>query len=328
MSEAAPRVSVITANYNGARHLAAAVRSVLAQSLTDLELIVADDCSTDDSLAVIAEAAAGDPRVLILPHDRNTGPGAARNRALAAARGRWIAVFDGDDLMHPDRLRRLTARGEDDRADIVVDNLTLFSDEAAGEGRPFLSGAAYAQPRWIDLGDFIAAGRLYSRRPELGYLKPLFRASALQGVRYREDLRIGEDYNLLLRLLLGGARMRLEPQALYRYRKHDASTSSVLKPEHVRQMIDGDLGVAEAMAGQPARIRRLQRARLRSLERALVYDRAVQALKRRDVLDALAAAAPNPDVWPLLLRPVEARIARLAKRVRARAGDGRNPVLA
>ena len=116
--------------------------------------------------------------------------------------------------------------------------------------------AASPQARAIDLGDFIGAGCLYSRRPELGYLKPLIRASALQDVRYREDMRIGEDYNLILRLLIGGARMRLIPQALYRYRKHGASISAVLKPEHVRQMIDGDLGVSAEIARQSGRVRR------------------------------------------------------------------------
>ena len=66
MTAAGPRVSVVTANYNGAAHLAAAVRSVLDQTLADLELIIVDDCSTDDSLGVIARTAGGDPRVRVL----------------------------------------------------------------------------------------------------------------------------------------------------------------------------------------------------------------------------------------------------------------------
>ena len=128
MSTETPLVSVITANYNGARHLAAAVRSVLQQTLCSLELIIADDASTDDSLAVIACAAAGDPRVRVLKTCQNGGPGAARNRALKAARGRYIAVFDSDDLMAPDRLEKLVARARVDHADIVVDNLLVFQD--------------------------------------------------------------------------------------------------------------------------------------------------------------------------------------------------------
>ncbi|MDB5447821.1 MAG: glycosyltransferase, partial [Phenylobacterium sp.] len=322
MSRPRPIVSVVTANYNGARYLAAAVRSVLDQSLAELELIIVDDASRDDSLAVIERAAAGDPRVQVLVQDENGGPGAARNRALAAARGHWIAVFDGDDLMCPDRLRVLVERGEADDADIVVDNLMLFSDDSDQPWRPFLFGREYAVPRWIDLGDFIGAGCLYSRRPELGYLKPLVRARALDGVGYREEMRIGEDYNLLLRLLIGRARMRLEPRALYRYRKHGGSTSHTLKPEHVQQMIDGDLGCADDIARQPPRVRRLQRARLRSLHRALIYDRVIRRLKARELAPALTESLANPDVWPLLMRPVEARVKRLAARLPRSAPSG------
>lgn len=229
MNVARPRVSVITANYNGAAHLAAAVRSVLDQTLGDLELIIVDDCSTDDSLEVIARAAGGDPRVRVLRQDVNGGPAAARNRGLAATRGRWVAVFDGDDLMTPDRLEQLVARGEADSCDIVADNLLLFDDRDGGAGRPFLPIRQDAEHRWITVADYIASGPIYARRPNLGYLKPLFRAAALGGVRYNESLRIGEDYDLVLRLLLKGARMRLTPRAFYRYRKHATSISSVLR---------------------------------------------------------------------------------------------------
>ncbi|MDB5445777.1 MAG: glycosyltransferase, partial [Phenylobacterium sp.] len=229
--------------------------------------------------------------------------------------------------MCPDRLRVLVERGEADDADIVVDNLILFSDDSDQHWRPFLFGREYAVPRWIDLGDFIGAGCLYSRRPELGYLKPLVRARALDGVGYREEMRIGEDYNLLLRLLIGGARMRLEPRALYRYRKHGGSTSHTLKPEHVQQMIDGDLGCADHIARQPPRVQRLQHARLRSLHRALIYDRVIRRLKARELAPALTESLANPDVWPLLMRPVEARVKRLAARLPRSAPSG-GPALA
>jgi succinoglycan biosynthesis protein ExoO len=313
MTGRTPIVSVITANFDGAPYVGEAVRSVLGQTLTDLELIVVDDGSADDSLAVIREAAAGDPRVKLLAQVRNRGPGAARNRALDAARGRWIAVFDSDDLMAPERLQVLVGRGEADGAEIVADDLTLFSDDRP-QGRPFL-GAGWDAPRWLDASDLVRSARLYGRGPDLGFLKPMFRAEALEGMRYRTDTRIGEDYDLLLRLLLAGRRMRLEPRALYRYRKHGASISHRLSPEHVRRMIEADQALAPAFAGQPARVRRLQAARMRSLERALVYERVVARLKARELAPALAESVVRPDVWPLLTLPVRARLQRLAERI-------------
>lgn len=304
-----PAVSIVTANYNGARHLAAAVRSVLDQTLDDFELIIVDDRSTDDSLAVIEKACAGDPRVKVLVQPVNGGPGAARNRALDEARGRWIAVFDSDDLMAPDRLARLVARGEDDHADIVVDNLAVFTDGVDGSDDPFLKGGSYAEARWITLADYIGSARMYSKAPGLGYLKPLFRADALGELRYREGLRIGEDYDLVLRLLVCGARMRLEPAALYRYRKHEGSISHRMRREHLEQMLAADASLD--FTGQPGPVRRAQSLRRKSLEAAIAYDRVIEKLKAKDLLGGLAASAARPDVWPLLTMPITARIKRL-----------------
>ena len=305
-----PRVSVITANYNGAAYLEAAVRAVLDQTLEDLELIIVDDRSSDDSVAVIARAVAGDPRVRVLVQDVNSGPGAARNRGFDAACGTWLAVFDSDDLMTPDRLQRLVARGEADRADIVVDNLAVFT-EGVGDVEPFLKGRAYAAARWIDRADYIAAARLYARGPGLGYLKPLFRADALSGERYRADLKVGEDYDLVVRLLAQGRTMRLEPEALYRYRKHGASISHVLRREHLLQMITADVALDGIMMSQPRAARKAQAARRRSLHAALTYDEVVTLLKAGDVVGGLRTAVAAPEIWPLLRLPVLARVRRV-----------------
>jgi succinoglycan biosynthesis protein ExoO len=328
VTEPRPRVSVVTANYNGGRYLAAAIRSVLDQSLSSLELIIVDDRSTDDSLAVIERATAGDQRVRLLVQDENAGPAAARNRALATARGDWVAVFDSDDLMAPERLERLTAAAERDGADIIVDNLLVFSDGAEAAAAPYLPLSAQAAGRWITTADYIAASRLYARAPGLGYLKPLFRAEALGSLRYREDLRIGEDYDLVLRLLLQGARLRLEPEALYRYRKHGGSISHLLRSEHIEQMLAADRDLAEQLARQGPEVRREQGARTRSFERALVYDRVIAALKARQLAPACALALAQPGVWPLLLMPVEARLKRLAKRLKSRTAAAGGPALA
>jgi len=311
-----PVVSVITANYNGARHLGEAIRSVLDQTLGALELIVVDDASTDASVAVVEAAAALDPRVRLIVQPGNAGPGAARNRALAEARGRFVAVFDSDDLMAPDRLARLVRRAEADGTEMVADNLLAFEDGAAGAGRPFLPGKAFPAPRWITLADVIASSRMYARSPGLGYLKPLVRAEAWRaaGARYDETLRIGEDYDLLLRLLAKGLRLRFEPACLYRYRRHAASISHSLKREQVEAMLRADAAfVAEANDLPPA-VRKAQAARRRSLERALAYDEVIQRLKRRDVVGGLGRALRAPAIWPLLTMPVTARLKRIAAR--------------
>jgi succinoglycan biosynthesis protein ExoO len=314
-----PVVSVITANYDGARHLPEAMASVLGQSLRALELIVVDDASTDGSAALVQEAGLLDSRVQLIVQPRNLGPGAARNRALAAARGRWIAVFDADDLMEPDRLARLVRRAQADGADMVADNLMAFEDGAPGTARPFLPQPLFRIARWVTLADVIGSSRMYARRPGLGYLKPLVRAAAWRaaGVRYDETLRIGEDYDVLLRLLAKGLRLRLEPAALYRYRRHPASISHLLRREHLEAMLRADAAFEVDAPDLPADARRAQAARRRSLERAIAYDEVIQRLKRRDLAGGVSRALGAPAIWPLLTMPLTARLKRLAGRLQA-----------
>lgn len=103
-STQAPRISVVLPTFNRARTLPRAIRSVLAQTLTDLELIVIDDGSSDDTAAVVA--AIDDPRLRYLPLPRNGGVSAARNAGVEAARASWVAFQDSDDEWPAQRLQR------------------------------------------------------------------------------------------------------------------------------------------------------------------------------------------------------------------------------
>jgi teichuronic acid biosynthesis glycosyltransferase TuaG len=101
-----PTVSVVMPAYNAAAYIGAAIRSVLAQSHKDWELIVVDDCSTDDSASIVADFARDDDRIRLIRLERNRGaPAGPRNLAIQAARGEWIAFLDADDLWHPEKLR-------------------------------------------------------------------------------------------------------------------------------------------------------------------------------------------------------------------------------
>jgi len=102
-----PRVSVVMTLYNKGAFVEEAVRSVLAQTFTDFELLVVDDASTDDGPARVA--AIDDPRVRLLRAERNGGRAAAANRGYAAARGEYIAILDSDDIAEPDRLAQQVA---------------------------------------------------------------------------------------------------------------------------------------------------------------------------------------------------------------------------
>jgi Glycosyl transferase family 2 len=100
-----PLVSVVIPVYNGRAHLAQTLRSVLAQSHAAIEIIVVDDASTDDSLALVAEVAPQAQRL----QQRNAGVSAARNRGLASASGRYVCFLDQDDVWHPKQIERQVA---------------------------------------------------------------------------------------------------------------------------------------------------------------------------------------------------------------------------
>ena len=100
-----PLVSIITPIYNSAKYLTETILSIQNQSFTDWELLLVDDCSTDDSLA-IAKSFTTDLRIKIIALPTNSGAGVARNTALEAAIGRYIAFVDSDDLWLPKKLEK------------------------------------------------------------------------------------------------------------------------------------------------------------------------------------------------------------------------------
>ena len=110
MGSTSPLVSVAMLAYNQEPFLRESIRSVLAQTLTDLELVVLDNGSSDATAAAVAEFA--DPRLVYVRLEQNLGPGGGVNRALAACRGRFVALATGDDLSHPRRLEAQLAAFE------------------------------------------------------------------------------------------------------------------------------------------------------------------------------------------------------------------------
>ena len=109
-------ISVILPVFNRAKTLARCVESVRAQTFSDWELIAVDDYSADDSVRVLGSFA--DPRIRVLRHERNRGPGAARNTAIEAARGEFLALIDSDDEWFPGKLEKQIARLQSGECDL------------------------------------------------------------------------------------------------------------------------------------------------------------------------------------------------------------------
>ena len=99
-------VSVIMPTYNAAQWVAQSIDSVLGQTYTDLELIITDDCSTDNTRDILRQYEAADARVKVIYMDENLGAGRTRNKCIEHAQGRYIAFCDSDDRWMPTKLEK------------------------------------------------------------------------------------------------------------------------------------------------------------------------------------------------------------------------------
>ncbi|GEO80136.1 glycosyltransferase family 2 protein [Pararhodospirillum oryzae] len=319
-------ISVIMACRNAGRFLDAALRSVRAQSLGDIEILVVDDASTDDTARRCLAHAAQDPRIRLL-RGQGVGPGAARALAVAAARGAWLAIVDADDLIHPRRLELLHAEGEASGAEIVADTVIAFHDQPGyRRAFPLLQGAAWTRLTEISLPAYIDANRLFERVPSLGYLKPLIRRQWLAetGIEYDPDLRIGEDYDLMVRLLAAGGRFRVIPTPLYLYRRHAGSTSHRMRSADIEALHAAGERFLAGLPDGDARV--AARRRQVSLRTALHFSRAVDALKQGQALQAARLCVSRPRAGVLLARALAAAVRnRLQPAWRRLAPPGRRP---
>ncbi len=98
-------VSIITPSYNTARYIAETINSVLRQTYSNWEMIIVDDCSTDNTDEIV-KPYLSDKRIRYLKNEKNSGAAVSRNKALREARGKWVAFLDSDDLWFPNKLEK------------------------------------------------------------------------------------------------------------------------------------------------------------------------------------------------------------------------------
>ncbi|WP_227873227.1 glycosyltransferase family 2 protein [Brachybacterium ginsengisoli] len=133
-----PLVTVVMPVFNGARTLRRSLGSVLDQTRSDLELIVVDDASTDDTAHIVEEVAQGDSRVRLIRRERSGGPAAARNTGIASGTGRYLAFCDADDLWLPDKLERQLTLAEAEGASLVYSGYHRVDAGFAGSAADFV----------------------------------------------------------------------------------------------------------------------------------------------------------------------------------------------
>ena len=210
-----PLLSVIVPVYRTPEPLLrAALDSILAGEVKDLELICVDDCPGGESSPVLAEYQARDPRVRLLVNDRNRGVSHSRNRGLAAARGAWLAFQDSDDRVTPDGYARLiafaqehgldAARGGAAKGKFAKNNETWIVASTADEGEAIVR--ITEQFTWAVWG-------------------AVYRRASLEGLAFPEGVNRYEDSAFIAALLLAPRRVGYLDVPVYLYVQHGDSLS-------------------------------------------------------------------------------------------------------
>jgi glycosyltransferase involved in cell wall biosynthesis len=321
------RISVVTPCFNSEPFIGDAIRSILAQTYTDLECIVVDDGSTDGSKDSISSLAERDPRTRPIFLEQNYGAAIARNRGIEIASGEWITFLDADDLYEPNRLERLLDLAKITNSVMVVDNQSVrdFPDGPhLFAAFPFLRGAKpieITQELYFQQ-DAVRATHLLSAHLRLpsGYMKGLIARPWIQelGIRFNPKYRSGHDGFFYGELFAHRSRCFGTSYMGYIYRRR-AGSLSASGPQNLR--LKGSISSDLIERHRP----HLSKSSIISLtRRQRVFDGHAAmhdirfALRDGDFRRALSVMRAHPNVGLSLIHALQRRMALVFARVASR----------
>ena len=261
------KISVIIPLYNASRFIVHTINALLAQTFKDLEILVMDDCSTDEGPELVKTVFASENKVIYYRMEQNGGPAKARNRGINLAKGEYIAFLDSDDGIMPDALEKLYDAAIKFNADVVQsagsyvpvmcpapdDIMTVSPDMMVKHTKDTLT----SEPRLLDCDpvkklDMVMSGALGGN-----VWGKLFRKSFLtENDIYMPDLKMSEDIIMCLECALLARSYVLTPYHSIIYRMIGDSLSKGAKsPAFMRKVLDavfgGDVAVRKFMSAHP-----------------------------------------------------------------------------
>lgn len=202
-------VSIIMPSYNTGKYIAESILSIQAQTYTDWELLIVDDCSPDNTDEVVRPFLA-DSRVRYFKNEKNSGAAISRNRALREAKGRWIAFLDSDDLWEPRKLEKQIKFMETNH---YAFSFTDYRICLNGEWLPY-----------INTGPNVVNRRKMYNYCYFSTITVMYDQNVI-GLIQIADIRKNNDYAMWLQAIEKSNAYRL-PECLSYYMKHEGSISS------------------------------------------------------------------------------------------------------
>ena len=276
-----PRVSIITPAYNTAAYLGETIASVQAQIVTDWEMFIVDDGSTDATLEIARAAAATDPRLRVITTP-NRGQAAARNTAIAQARASLVALLDSDDIWKPNFLTEQLGM-LDRHPDVAIVSANAINLGGAYDGLPFWAGTGGV--RRLTVTDIV-------RNEDAVCVMAVFRRSVFEQIGGFDPRFTGnEDYQFWLRAAIAGFVIAQQQQPLGWYRRRSGSTSS-----DERRMLRGAIRLlrhASQTYAPPGEVRRVIRRQIGVYRRRLVIADIKEVLRRYGLLPWIRSLLPQ-----------------------------------
>lgn len=206
-----PKISIIAGCFNNAEFLDQALESVCKQTFTDFEMLVIDDASTDTSLQNLQRWAEKEKRLRVLENPRNIGLANTLNRAIESSDSEYIARFDTDDIMYPERLAKQISYMQSNRIDLLGSAI-----QSIGQRRS-------KQTTYPQTDEHIRIHLLF--QTAFAHPTVIYQRNKLGALRYNPEIRYAEDYALWVKMAERAKMANLAEPLLF-YRQHDKQVSN------------------------------------------------------------------------------------------------------
>ena len=204
-----PLVSVIIASYNSEKTIESCIQSLLNQTYKDIEIIICDDNSSDNSLAIINRIKEKNPNIVVLHNSTNLKAAASRNRCIEISKGEFLAIQDADDSSFPNRIEiQVSFLLNHPELDFVSSNARLFNETNSDLGIMKLGKEFPSKWNFLWGLPFIHPATMFRKES----------IAAVKGYRVAKETRRGQDYDMFMRMYAIGLRGANIGQCLYNYR--------------------------------------------------------------------------------------------------------------